>query len=60
MKFLIDLNMDGYNSPEEEQQACKEFIEDQLDFTASSVKILWMEDLSAEVNLEAVLEGVYQ
>jgi len=45
MKFLIDLSMDGYESPKEEQEACKTFIEDQLDFTASSVKILWMEDV---------------
>lgn len=40
MKFLIDLNMDGYESREEERKACIEFIEEQLDFSASSVKIL--------------------
>ena len=49
MKFLIDLNMDGYLSRE-----------DQLDFSASYIKILWMEPLSAEVNEEAVKMGVYQ
>lgn len=60
MKFLIDLNMDGYLSREEEQEACKEFILDQLDFSASYVKILWMEGLNAEPNQEAIEMGVYQ
>jgi hypothetical protein len=44
MKFLIELNMDGYDNPRQEHEACKEFIEEQLDFTASSVKILWSEE----------------
>lgn len=39
-KFLIEVNMDGYDTEEEEIEACKEFIEEQLDFSASSVKIL--------------------
>lgn len=41
--------MDGYESPEEEQKACRDFIEEQLDFSASSVKILWMEDVEGTV-----------
>lgn len=57
MKFLIDLNMDGYESPKEEQEACKDLIERRLDF---AVSILWMETLGAEVNEEAVKMGVYQ
>jgi len=40
MKFLIDLWMDGYDSDEDEEAGCREFIDEQLDFTASSVKIL--------------------
>lgn len=32
--------MDGYKSEEEEREACVEFIKEQLDFSASSVKIL--------------------
>ena len=52
--------MDGYLSLKEEQEACKQFILDQLDFSASYVKILWMQDLNAEVNQEAVEMGVYQ
>lgn len=60
MKFLIDLNKDGYNSKEEEQEACKQFIMDQLDSTATYIKILWMQDLNAEPNQEAIEMGVYQ
>jgi hypothetical protein len=40
MRFVIDLWLDGYNTEEEMVEACKEFIEEQLDFSASSVKIL--------------------
>ena len=44
-KFLIQLNMDGYETEEEELEACKSYIEEQLDFSASSVKILeWKYD----------------
>jgi len=39
MKFIVDLWLDGYNSEEEMNMACKEFIKEQLDFTASSVQI---------------------
>ena len=39
-KFIIELNMDGYETKEEEIEACAEFIEEQLNFSASSVKIL--------------------
>lgn len=60
MKFLIDLNLDSYESPEEEQEACKEFIMDQLNMSASGVKILWMEDPNTKPNQEAVEMGVYQ
>lgn len=60
MKFLIDLTLDGYESPEEEREACKVFIEEQLDFSASSVRILWTEDLNAEPNLEAIKQGIFQ
>ena len=41
-KFIVDLWLDGYNSEEEMAEACEEFIEDQLNFTASSVKITRM------------------
>lgn len=48
MKFLIDLNLDGYSSLKEEQEACIEFIKEQLDFSASYIKILWMQKLDSD------------
>lgn len=38
-KFIVDLWLDGYETEEEMEAACKEFIYDSLNFTASSVKI---------------------
>jgi len=38
-RFIVDLELDGYNTDEEREAACIEFIEDQLDFSASSVKV---------------------
>lgn len=43
-RFVIDLWLDGYESEEEMKAACKVFIEDQLDFSASSVKIMREDD----------------
>ncbi len=40
MQFLIDLWLDGYDTEEEQLEACKIFIHDQLDFSGSSVRIL--------------------
>lgn len=44
MKVLIDIWLDGYTTPEEHKRACLEFIEAQLDFSGSSVKVLWVEN----------------
>lgn len=38
-KFIVDLWMDGYDSEEEMEKACEEFIYEQLDFSASSVRV---------------------
>jgi hypothetical protein len=38
-KFIVDLWLDGYNDDDSELEACKAFLEDQLDFSASSVTI---------------------
>lgn len=43
-KFLVELSLDGYETPEEEKEACKVFIEEQLDFSASSVKVTELPD----------------
>jgi hypothetical protein len=45
MKMLIDIWMDGYETKEEHKNACIQFVKDQLDFTAASVKIHWVEDV---------------
>ena len=39
-RFIIDLELDGYETDEEQLHACKEFMTDQLNFTASSFKII--------------------
>jgi hypothetical protein len=38
-KFLVELWLDGYDDPEEMAKACEEFIDEQLNWTASSIKI---------------------
>ena len=38
-RFIVDLWLDGYDSEEEMIDACKEFIYEQLNFSASNVKI---------------------
>ena len=47
-KYIVDLWLDGYDTEEEMEKACDEFIYDQLNFTASSVKV------------ERIEEGDYQ
>ena len=44
MKLLIELEMDGYETKEEMREACIEWVEYQLNKTASSIKILWAEE----------------
>lgn len=42
MKFIVDLWLDGISDNEdskEMEEACLEFIKEQLDFSASSVKV---------------------
>lgn len=43
-KFIVDLWLDGYETEEEMEEACEEFIYQQLNFTASSVQITRIED----------------
>jgi hypothetical protein len=38
-KFVVDLFLDGYDSEKEMIDACKEFIYDSCNMTASSVKV---------------------
>lgn len=41
-KFLVELSLDGYETEEEELEACLVFIEYQLNFSASSVKVKYI------------------
>lgn len=44
MKMLIEICLDGYEDEKERAEACKEFVREQLNMTASSIKILWAEE----------------
>ena len=50
-RFIVDIWMDGYDNEEDMAEACEAFINEQLDFTASSVKVHRIED-TEEVMLE--------
>jgi len=39
VKFLVEIYLDGYESEEEHDKACAEFVYDQLNMTASCVKV---------------------
>jgi len=43
-KFEVELFLDGYDTEEEMSEACDVFIYDQLNMTASSVKIKLLEE----------------
>lgn len=38
-KFLVELWLDGFETEEEMEKACEEFIYEQLNMTASSIKV---------------------
>ena len=43
-KYIVDLWLDGYDTEEEMEKACDEFIYDQLNFAASSVRVKRIEE----------------
>ncbi len=43
MEFIVDLWLDGYETEEEMEEACIEFIYNQLNFASSSVKVSKLE-----------------
>jgi hypothetical protein len=43
-KFIVDLWLDGYETEEEIESACEQFIYEQLNSSASSVKIEKIEE----------------
>ena len=44
MKVVLDMNLDGYESREEEITAIKVFLED-MDFSASYIKVISVDDV---------------
>jgi hypothetical protein len=47
-KFEVELWLDGYGSHDEMVEACKEFISESLDFSASSVRIKLIDEQKEE------------
>lgn len=43
-RFLVDLWLDGYDTDQEADSACEAFIFENLDFSASSVKVTRISD----------------
>ena len=46
--MLIELWLDGYNSEKEMAEACKTFVEEQLNFSGSGYTLLWTEEVKDE------------
>lgn len=40
MKYIIDLFLDGYDTEKEQEEACRQFILDELDISSSSIKVI--------------------
>lgn len=55
MKMLIELWLDGYETEEQRKEACIEYVEEQLNMTASSIKVLWVE---GDVRATIVTPGI--
>lgn len=60
MKMLIDLWMDGYDNDKQMKDACIAYVQDQLDSTGTSVKVLWVDKVEGESNyrLTKAIDGV--
>lgn len=48
MLMLIDVWVDGYDSVEAFREGCVAFVDDSLNSTATSGKILWYDELASE------------
>lgn len=55
-KFLVELWLDGYDTEEEAELAGEEFIFDQLDMTASSVKVIRITE-EQDLKIQKILNG---
>lgn len=48
-KFIVEIHLDGYSAPEEHDAACAEFINESLDFSASSVRAVPITDYEGDL-----------
>ena len=59
MKFIVDLRLDGYQTEAEQRMACVAFLNEQLEFSASSITVDVFETVhQAAPDLLAALEGI--
>ena len=54
--MLIEIDLDGYETQEEMFEACKEFVLEELNITASGVSILWAEEPEKQKPLTQIQE----
>jgi len=47
-KFIVDLDLDGYEDTNEHDVACQEFIHDQLNFAGSGVTVTRFQELKLD------------
>jgi hypothetical protein len=58
-RYVVDLELDGYETKEEREAAEVEFIKEQLDFSASSVKVYKLvEDKSTADTIDPITKMV--
>ena len=57
-QYIVDLWLDGYDTEAEMEKACDEFIYEQLNFTASSVKVKKSDYIALLASHNALVEAV--
>lgn len=53
MKIIIDLHLDGYDTKEEHDKACLEWVYEQLNFCGSCVDVISLEDYMSGVSFNS-------
>ena len=57
-EYIVNLWLDGYDTEEQMEEACGEFIYEQLNFTASSVRVKKSDYASILARHNALVEAV--
>ena len=52
-RYIVDLWLDGYETEEEVEEACDEFLYEQLNMTASSVTFRKINDSDTDIDILA-------